>query len=47
MEQINAQLKAQGCYKAFLPPSGCRTEFYPTYGYKSIGEDAYAKALNP
>jgi len=24
---------------------GYRTEFYPTYDYKSIGEDAHAKAL--
>ena len=83
LDQINAQLRAQGFYKAFPPEGtqvvswyimmgigqvvtlrlpaerlrevnrvieqtawgGYRTEFYPTYDYKSIGEDAHAKAL--
>jgi hypothetical protein len=83
LDQINAQLKAQGFYKAFPPEGtqvvswyvmmgvgqvvtlrvpaerlrdvnraieqtawgGYRTEFYPTYDYKSIGEDNHAKAL--
>ena len=83
LDQINAQLRAQGFYKAFPPDGtqvvswyvmmgigqvvtlrvpaarlrdvnrvieqtawgGYRTEFYPTYDYKSIGEDAHAKAL--
>ena len=83
LDQINAQLKTQGFYKAFPPDGtevvswyvmmgigqvvtlrvpaerlrdvnraieqtawgGYRTEFYATYDYKSIGEDAHAKAL--
>jgi hypothetical protein len=83
LDQINAQLRAQGFYKAFPPDGtqvvswyvmmgigqvvtlrlpaerlrdvnraieqtawgGYRTEFYATYDYKSIGEDAHAKAL--
>ncbi len=83
LDQINAQLKAQGFYKAFPPEGtqvvswyvmmgigqvvtlrvpaerlrevnraieqtawgGYRTEFYATYDYKNIGEDAHAKAL--
>jgi len=83
LDQINAQLKAQGFYKAFPPEGtqvvswyvmmgigqvvtlrvpaerlrevnraieqtawgGYRTEFYVTYDYKNIGEDAHAKAL--
>jgi hypothetical protein len=83
LDQINAQLKAQGFYKAFppegtqvvswyvmmgigqvvtlrVPPErlravnraieqtawgGYRTEFYVTYDYKNIGEDAHDKAL--
>jgi hypothetical protein len=77
LDQINAQLQAQGFYKAFPPPGievvswyvmmgigqvpaerlrevnraieqtawgGYRTEFYPTYDYKEIGEDLRAKA---
>jgi hypothetical protein len=82
LEQINAQLKQQGFYKAFPPDGvevvswyvmmgvgqvvtlrvpaerlrevnraieqtawgGYRTEFYPTYDYKAIGEQAHAKA---
>ena len=82
LDQINAQLRAQGFYKAFPPEGtqvvswyimmgigqvvtlrlpaerlrevnrvieqtawgGYRTEFYPTYDYKSIGEDAHAKS---
>lgn len=85
LDQINAQLKAQGFYKAFPPPGievvswyvmmgigqvvtlrvpaerlrevnraiettawgGYRTEFYPTYDFKAIGEEAHAKALTP
>jgi hypothetical protein len=85
LEQINAQLRSQGFYKAFppagikvvswyvmmgigqvvtleLPPEklrevnraieqtawgGYRTEFYPTYDYKAIGEEAHAKAQTP
>ena len=83
LDQINAQLRSQGFYKAFPPEGtqvvswyvmmgvgqvvtlrvpaerlrevnraveqtawgGYRTEFYPTYDYKSIGEDSHAKAL--
>lgn len=83
LDQINAQLRAQGFYKAFPPDGtqvvswyvmmgigqvvtlrvpaerlrdvnraieqtawgGYRTEFYATYDYKSIGEDAHAKAV--
>jgi hypothetical protein len=83
LDQINAQLRDQGFYKAFPPEGtqvvswyvmmgigqvvtlrfpaerlrevnraiertawgGYRTEFYPTYDYKSVGEDAHAKAL--
>lgn len=83
LDQINAQLKAQGFYRAFPPEGtqvvswyvmmgigqvvtlrvpaerlrevnraieqtawgGYRTEFYATYDYKNIGEDAHAKAL--
>jgi len=81
LDQINAQLKAQGFYKAFPPDGtqviswyvmmgigqvvtlpaerlrdvnraieqtawgGYRTEFYATYDYKSVGEEAHAKAL--
>jgi len=83
LDQINAQLKAQGFYKEFPPEGtqvvswyvmvgvgqvvtlrlpaerlrdvnrviertawgGYRTEFYPTYDYKNIGEDNHAKAL--
>jgi len=82
LDQINAQLRAQGFYKAFPPPGidvvswyvmmgigqvitlrvpaerlrevnlaiehsawgGYRTEFYPTYDYKAVGEDLHAKA---
>ena len=82
LDQINAQLKAQGFYKEFPPEGtqvvslyvmmgvgqvvtlrlpaerlrdvnraiertawgGYRTEFYPTYNYKNIGEDNHAKA---
>jgi hypothetical protein len=81
LEQINAQLRAQGFYKAFPPEGtkvvswyvmmgigqvvtlqlpaeklrdlnraieqtawgGYRTEFYPTYDYKAVGEEAHAK----
>jgi hypothetical protein len=80
LDQINAQLRAQGFYKAFPPEGtqvvswyvmmgvgqvvtlrvpaerlrdvnraieqtawgGYRTEFYATYDYKSVGEDAHA-----
>ena len=83
LDQINAQLRAQGFYKAFPPEGtqvvswyimmgigqvvtlrlpaerlrevnrvieqtawgGYRTEFYATYDYKSIGEDAHTIAL--
>lgn len=83
LDQINAQLRAQGFYKAFPPDGtqvvswyvmmgigqvvtlrvpaerlrdvnraieqtawgGYRTEFYATYDYKSVGEEAHAKAL--
>ncbi|MGN6750621.1 MAG: hypothetical protein ACTHJS_18720 [Xanthobacteraceae bacterium] len=83
LDQINAQLKAQGFYRAFPPEGtqvvswyvmmgigqvvtlrvpaerlrevnrvieqtawgGYRTEFYATYDYQNIGEDAHAKAL--
>jgi hypothetical protein len=83
LEQINAQLKAQGFYKAFPPDGtqvvswyvmmgvgqvvtlrvpaerlrevnraieqtawgGYRTEFYPTYDYMNVAEEAHAKAL--
>jgi hypothetical protein len=83
LDQINAQLKAQGFYKAFPPDGvevvswyvmmgigqvvtlrvpaerlrevnraieqtawgGYRTEFYATYDYKNVGEQAHAKAL--
>ena len=83
LDQINAQLKAQGFYKAFPPEGtqvvswyvmmgvgqvvtlrvpaerlrevnraieqtawgGYRTEFYATYDYKNVGEEAHAKAL--
>lgn len=82
LEQINAQLRQQGFYKAFPPAGvevvswyvmmgigqvvtlrvpadrlrdvnraieqtawgGYRTEFYPTYDYKAIGEQSHAKA---
>jgi hypothetical protein len=82
LDQINAQLKAQGFYKAFPPDGtevvswyvmmgigqvvtlrvpaerlrevnraveqtawgGYRTEFYATYDYKTVGEEAHAKA---
>jgi len=82
LDQINAQLRAQGFYKAFPPPGievvsryvmmgigqvvtlrvpaerlrevnraieqtawgGYRTEFYPSYDYKAIGEELHAKA---
>ncbi len=85
LEQINAQLRSQGYYKAFPPAGtkvvswyvmmgigqvvtlqlpaeklrevngaieqtawgGYRTEFYPTYDYKAIGEEAHAKAQTP
>lgn len=85
LEQINAQLRSQGFYKAFPPAGtkvvswyvmmgigqvvtlqlpaeklrdvnraieqtawgGYRTEFYPTYDYKAIGEEAHGKALMP
>ncbi len=83
LDQISAQLEAQGFYKAFPPEGtqvvswyvmmgigqvvtlrvpaerlrevnraieqtawgGYRTEFYVTYDYKNVGEDAHAKAL--
>jgi len=82
LEQINAQLRQQGFYKAFPPDGvdvvswyvmmgigqvvtlrvpaerlrevnraieqtawgGYRTEFYPTYDYKAIGEQSHSKA---
>ena len=82
LDQIQAQLRAQGFYKEFPPPGievvswyvvmgigqvvvlrvpaerlrevnrvieqtawgGYRTEFYPTYDYKAIGEELHAKA---
>jgi hypothetical protein len=82
LEQIQAQLRSQGFYKAFPPPNievvswyvmmgigqvvtlrvpadrlrevnraieqtawgGYRTEFYPTYDYKAVGEDLHTKA---
>ena len=82
LDQINAQLREQGFYKAFPPAGvevvswyvmmgigqvvtlrvpaeklrevnraiettawgGYRTEFYPTYDYKKVAEDARAKA---
>jgi len=85
LEQIQAQLRSQGFYKAFPPPNievvswyvimgigqvvtlrvpaerlrevnrvieqtawgGYRTEFYPTYDYKAVGEDLHAKAQSP
>jgi hypothetical protein len=82
LDQIQAQLRAQGFYKAFPPPGievvnwyvvmgigqvvilrvpaerlrevnrvieqtawgGYRTEFYPAYDYRAIGEELHAKA---
>ena len=82
LDQINAELRQQGFYKAFPPPGievvswyvmmgigqvvtlrvpaerlrevnraieqtawgGYRTEFYPTYDFKAIGEELHTKA---